>query len=135
MAITFFPRPQHKVFNYKPRYYDERKERLKELYAKYGKQYPGDDKVSAPQAAEDLKDVATYSEVKEVIEGGTAGASRSGSYIPGQYIRSAYRQGTADRLNTETKRSPLRTVIAIITVLAAVLVAYYLSQGLVELVR
>ncbi len=135
MAITFFPRPQHKVFNYKPRYYDERKERLKELYAKYGKQYPGDDKVSAPQAAEDLKDVATYSEVKEVIEGGTAGASRSGSYIPGQYIRSAYRQGTADRLNTETKRSPLRTVIAIITVLAAVLAAYYLSQGLVELIR
>ena len=135
MAITFFPRPQHKVFNYQPRYYDEHKERLKELYAKYGKQYPGDDKVSAPQAAEDLKDVATYSEVKEVIEGGTAGASRSGSYIPGQYIRSAYRQGTADRLNTETRRSPLRTVIAIITVLAAVLAAYYLSQGLVELIR
>ena len=135
MAITFFPRPQHKVFNYQPRYYDEHKERLKELYAKYGKEYPGDGKVSAKEAAEELKDVATYSEVQEIMEGSKAKSSATGNYIPGQYIRSAYRQGTADRLNTETKRSPLRTIIAIITVLAAVLVAYYLSQGLVELVR
>lgn len=135
MAITFFPRPKHKVFNYTPRYYDERKERLKELYDKYGKEYPGDDKVSAQQAAEDLKDVATYSEVRQVMEADGRKASRSGAYVPGQYIRSAYRRDTATRISEEKSHSPLRTVIVCITIIAAVLVAYYLSQGLVQLFR
>ncbi|MBP5506176.1 MAG: hypothetical protein J6X89_08795 [Bacteroidales bacterium] len=137
MAITFFPRPSHKVFNYTPRYYDERKERLKELYAKYGKEYPGDAKASAQQAAEDLKDVATLKEVMEAtepLEGQKQ--NRSGAaYIPGQYIRSAYRKDTAERLSSSKEKSPLRTIIIMITVIAAILVAYYLSQGLVELFR
>ena len=134
MAITFFPRPKHKVFNYTPRYYDERKEQLKDLYAKYGKEYPGDDKVSARQAAEDLKDVATYGEVQEVMEAdGRQTESRSGAYVPGQYIRSAYRQGNSTR---ESKTSsPLRSIVTAVTIIAAIAVAYYLSQGLVQLFR
>lgn len=135
MAITFFPQQKHKVFNYQPRYYDERKERLRELYAKYGKEYPGDKDATAQKAAEDLKDVATYSEVKEVMEASGQKTSRTGSYIPGQYIRSAYRKDTATRLSEEKNHSPLRTIIVLITIVAAVLVAYYLSQGLVELFR
>lgn len=136
MAITFFPQQKHKVFNYQPRYYDERKERLRELYAKYGKKYPGDKDATAQKAAEDLKDVATYSEVKEVMDSAPGrGASRTGSYIPGQYIRSAYRKDTATRRSEEKNHSPLRTIIVLITIVAAVLVAYYLSQGLVELFR
>lgn len=136
MAITFFPRPKHRVFNYQPRYYDERKERLKELYAKYGKEYPGDEKASVQQAAEDLKDVASAAEVREVMDTPGQKQNRSGaSYIPGQYIRSAYRKDTATRISEEKSHSPLRTVIVCITIIAAVLVAYYLSQGLVELFR
>ena len=137
MAITFFPRPKHKVFNYQPRYYDERKERLKELYAKYGKEYPGDEKASAAKAAEDLKDVATPGEVRDVMDA-EAGqkANRSGAtYIPGQYIRSAYRKDTATRINEGKNSSPLRTIIVLVTIIAAILVAYYLSQGLVELFK
>ena len=137
MAITFFPRPKHKVFNYQPRYYDERKERLKELYAKYGKEYPGDEKASAAKAAEDLKDVATPGEVRDVMDA-EAGqkTNRSGAaYIPGQYIRSAYRKDTATRISEGKSNSPLRTIIVMVTIIAAVLVAYYLSQGLVELFR
>ena len=136
MAITFFPRPRHKVFNYTPRYYDERKERLKELYAKYGKEYPGDAKATVQKAAEDLKDVATASEVREVMDAAGQKQNRSGAtYIPGQYIRSAYRKDTATRISEEKSHSPLRTVIVCITIIAAILVAYYLSQGLVELFR
>ena len=137
MAITFFPRPTHKVFNYQPRYYDERKERLKELYAKYGKEYPGDKEASAQKAAEDLKDLATPGEVREVMESEAAQPrNRSGaSYIPGQYIRSAYRKDTATRISEQKGKSPLRTIIVLVTIVAAILVAYYLSQGLVELFR
>ena len=137
MSITFFPRPKHKVFNYTPRYYDERKERLKELYAKYGKEYPGDAKATVQQAAEDLKDVAEASEVRAIMDSTAAPKeNRSGAtYIPGQYIRSAYRKDTATRISEEKGHSPLRTVIVCITIIAAILVAYYLSQGLVELFR
>ena len=137
MAITFFPRPKHRVFNYTPRYYDERKERLKELYAKYGKEYPGDEKASAAKAAEDLKDVATPGEVRDVMEAEAAQkTNRSGAtYIPGQYIRSAYRKDTATRLSEGKSNSPLRTIIVMVTIIADILVAYYLSQGLVELFR
>ena len=131
MAITFFPTPRHRVFNYQPRYYDERKERLREMYAKYGKEYPGDDKASARRAAEDLKDVASNSEVKELL-GETD--PREGKYIPGQYIRHAYRQDTSQRLSSEQK-SPVRVLVTIITVLAAIAAAYYLSQGLVQFFR
>ena len=133
-GFKFWHIPEHRVFHYEPRYYDERKERLKELYAKYGKEYPGDDKVSAQQAADDLKDVATYGEVQEVMEAESSkAASRSGAYVPGQYIRSAYRKGNVER---ESKTSsPLRTIVTAVTILAAIAVAYYLSQGLVQLFR
>ena len=137
MAITFFPRPRHRVFNYTPRYYDERKERLRELYAKYGKEYPGDEKASVAQAAEDLKEVAPASEIRGVMDSTPEQKqNRSGAaYIPGQYIRSAYRKDTATRLSEGKSSSPLRTIIVMVTIVAAVLVAYYLSQGLVELFR
>lgn len=138
MAITFFPRPRHRVFNYTPRYYDERKERLKELYAKYGKEYPGDDKATVQQAARDLKDVATYSEVRQAVEtdGGQHKNASGAFYIPGQYIHSAYRKGTAERMSDKKgDTSPLRTIIIMLTVIAAIAVAFYLSQGLVELLR
>lgn len=42
----FQPRA-HYVFNYKPRYYDERKERLKKLEDKYVKDEDADDDITA----------------------------------------------------------------------------------------
>ena len=89
------------------------------------------------KAAEDLKDVAEASEIRDVMDSTAAPKeNRSGaSYIPGQYIRSAYRKDTATRISEEKSHSPLRTIIVLITIVAAVLVAYYLSQGLVELFR
>jgi len=33
--ISFFKTPEHRVYNYKPRYYDETKEHIKELEEKY----------------------------------------------------------------------------------------------------
>lgn len=137
MAITFFPRPKYRIFNYTPRYWDESKERLKKLYEKYGKEYPGDKAVTAEKATEDLKDVATYSEVKEALQ--SAGPrhiqGRTASYIPGQYIRGAYTKDTATRMDEKKSNKPLHAVIMCATVLAAIAVAYYLSQGLVQLVR
>ena len=110
---------------------------IEELYAKYGKEYPGDYNASAQQAAKDLEHLAAPGEVREVmdIENGKRQNRSGAAYIPGQYIRSAYRKDTATRISEEKTHSPLRTIIVLVTIVAAVLVAYYLSQGLVELFR
>ena len=42
-GFKFWHIPEHRVFHYEPRYYDERKERLEEIYKKYGKTMPGEE--------------------------------------------------------------------------------------------
>ena len=42
-GFKFWHIPEHRVFHYEPRYYDERKERLEEMYKKYGKTMPSEE--------------------------------------------------------------------------------------------
>lgn len=97
IRISFFSTPKHRVFNYKPRYWDESKERLQELEEKYGK---------SPEKPK--------------------------RYIPGSTIRSAYRNGLEGE-RRDTGRGKIRTFLTFATVIAAMLAAYYLAQGLAEL--
>ena len=46
MGISFLPTPKHRVFHYEPRYWNEKEEKMRERYAKYGKEY--DPKVATP---------------------------------------------------------------------------------------
>ncbi len=39
--LTFFKIPEHRVYSYKPRYYDEVKERIQEAEEKYHPKEPG----------------------------------------------------------------------------------------------
>ena len=134
MRISFFPTPEHRVFNYKPRYYDPEKEKLRKIYEKYGKVYPGDEKASAVKAAEDLKDVASYSEVKSILgEDGNAQATAH-KYVPGQYIRGAYKEGL-EASRRQAGNQKVKRIIIFITLAAAFVVAWYLAQGLAELFR
>ena len=97
MRISFFNLPEHRVFNYKPRYYDESKEHIDQLRQKYAKDENGERK-----------------------------------YIPGMSIREAYRKGI------EGERKPagnakLKNVILLVSLLAVFVVAYYVAQGLSDL--
>ncbi|MCF0177062.1 MAG: hypothetical protein HUJ90_00425 [Bacteroidales bacterium] len=114
MKITFFRTPSHRVFHYEPRYYDEREEKMRERYEKYGKDY---DKVNDPYQ------VATPEEME---------AEKERHYIPGKYIHNAYRN-RRENDNRREGSSRFKSFIMILTLAAAVIVAYYLSQGLVEL--
>ena len=114
MAIrfTFFPTPQHKVFHYEPRYYDPRKERLEQLYEKYGKTPEGMKKAEEELAAE-----------KE---------APSKDYVPGSRIRGAFSRSVEESRRAEGNQK-VKKILTLITILAAIVVAYYLSQGLVKL--
>ena len=128
MGISFFPTPSHRVFNYTPRYYSEEKERLRKIYEKYGKPYPGDAQATAERAADDLKDVATYGEVKDILAGKDGGGTAS-NYVPGSYIRGAYKDGLEASRRKAGNQKAKRIIVAL-TVAAAFIVAWYLAQGL-----
>lgn len=134
MRISFFPTPEHRVFNYTPRYYDPEKEKLRKIYEKYGKVYPGDEKASAVKAAEDLKDVASYSEVREILDGNDGAQAEHHAYVPGQYIRGAYKEGL-ENSRRKAGNQKARRIIIFITLAAAFVVAWYLAQGLAEFFR
>lgn len=99
IRIGFFSTPQHRVYNYKPRYYDATKEHVKELEEKYAK--------SGDQTEERR-------------------------YIPGAAIQRAYRDGL-DGMRRESGNKKLKKIIVLVTVLGAMVAAYYLAQGLAEM--
>ncbi len=117
-GIKFWHIPEHRVFHYEPRYYDERKERLEELYKKYGKTMPGEE-IEAMAKKEGLVD------------------ETGRRYIPGMHIRGSFRQTYEEkRLSKEKDNSPMaiaKKVILILTGIAIAFAAYYLSKGFILL--
>lgn len=125
MAIrfSFFPTPEHKVFNYQPRYYDARKERLEQLYEKYGKTPEGMKRAEEELAAE----LAASGDAEP-----DSAHSASSEYVPGSRIRGAFSRSVEQSRRAEGSQK-VKKIITLITILAAIVVAYYLSQGLVKL--
>ncbi len=116
-GFKFWHIPEHRVFHYEPRYYDERKERLEALYKKYGKTMPGE-KIDEMARKEGL-----IEEEKR--------------YIPGMHIRGSFRETSeSKRLSKEKENSPMslvRKLILALTMIALAAAAYYLSKGFVLL--
>ncbi len=117
-GFKFWHIPEHRVFHYEPRYYDERKERLKEMYKKYGKTMP----------SEEIDEMARK---EGLIE------EHQKRYIPGMYIRGSFRETyEAKRLSKEKENSPMSMVkklILALTMIALAAAAYYLSKGFILL--
>ena len=116
-GFKFWHIPEHRVFHYEPRYYDERKERLEALYKKYGKTMPGE-KIDEMARKEGL-----IEEEKR--------------YIPGMHIRGSFLETyESKRLSKEKENSPMslvRKLILALTMIALAAAAYYLSKGFVLL--
>ena len=116
--ITFFSTPEPRQFNYTPRYYDERKERLEELYKKYGRTPEGMRRAEAEAA---LKDAAE----------GTPDHYVPGSLIHGAYAR-ARRNSEEPRART---RSRMKKIMTVVSVLLIIVLAWFLGQGFLHLLR
>ena len=117
-GFKFWHIPEHRVFHYEPRFYDERKERLEEIYKKYGKTMPGEE-IEAMARKEGLID------------------DTGKRYIPGMHIRGSFREAyEAKRLSKEKENSPMSIVkklILALTLIAIAAAAYYLSKGFILL--
>ncbi|MBO4764320.1 MAG: hypothetical protein J5508_01245 [Bacteroidales bacterium] len=117
MGISFLPTPKHRVFHYEPRYWNEKEEKMKERYAKYGKEYdpkaPWEGKASDEAEPKDT-------EVKNHLRDG---------YVPGILIRDAYRNGI-DSNRRKTTNTKVRTIIIIVSLLLAFIAVYYFTMGI-----
>ena len=117
-GFKFWHIPEHRVFHYEPRYYDEKKERLEEIYRKYGKTMPG----------KEIEDMAR----KEGLIG-----EDGRRYIPGMHIRGSFRKTYEEkRLSSEKETSAMSIIKKLILVLTAVALAaaaYLMSKGFVML--
>ena len=115
-GFKFWHIPEHRVFHYEPRYYDERKEKLEELYKKYGKTMPGEE-IDAIAKKEGLTD------------------ETGKRYIPGMHIRGSFRKTYEEkRLSQEKETSPMtivKRIVLILTLIAIAFAAYYLSKGFI----
>ena len=118
-GFKFWHIPEHRVFHYEPRYYDERKEKLEEIYKKYGKTMPG-------------SEIEAMARKEGLIEEDTGRR-----YIPGMHIRGSFRQTYEEkRLSKEKDTSPIsiaKKVILALTMIAIAAAAYYLSKGFILL--
>lgn len=118
-GFKFWHIPEHRVFHYEPRYYDERKEKLEEIYKKYGKTMPG-------------KEIEAMARKEGLIEEDTGKR-----YIPGMHIRGSFRRTYEEkRLSEEKETSTLsivKKIVLALTLVALAAAAYYLSKGFILL--
>lgn len=112
IRINFFNTPEHKVFHYEPMYYDEYKEHVEELRKKYGKD----------KTEDEIKEMAAKDGYVE----------KKSTYVPGMSIRGSFRKGLEENRKQEAN-GKLKTVIRLISLLAAAVVAYYIAQGLASM--
>ncbi len=117
-GFKFWHIPEHRVFHYEPRYYDEKKERLEEIYKKYGKTMPG----------KEIEEMAR----KEGLIG-----EDGRRYIPGMHIRGSFRKTYEEkRLSSEKDNSAMgiiKKLILVLTAVALAAAAYLLSKGFILL--
>lgn len=117
MRLSFFPTPSHRVFQYKPRFYDEKEEQLRKMYEKYGKEYPGDEKKEGVKKAENAEPAQTQKE-----------------YVPGQSIRGSFQRGIQSS-RRQAGNQKLKSIIVVITLVIVFVAAYYMAIGLGELFK
>ena len=90
----FFGNQEHRVFNYRPRYYDPEEERRKQMF--------GD------------------------VDGTNDKKKEDGTYVPGQSIRGAWRDGNYKRTRGAANR--VQTIIGMVTLLLIAAVLIYITK-------
>ncbi len=111
--FNFFGDQEHKVFDYKPMYYDKDKE---ELRRKFG---------SVDGGASAGKGSAAG---KGIVAGKADGGGKEGreGYVPGSYIKGSMRGGNYQKTRSSSNRA--QNIIGIIGLLLVAVVLFYIAK-------
>lgn len=96
--ISFFSTPEHKVFTYKPRYYDPEKERIKQAYEKK--------RLEAMRNGEPVPE-------EEVPE-----------YVPGASLRASFENHRFEQKVSDSSRKGIHTIIMVVSLILAIVIVY-----------
>jgi len=107
LKLSFFKTPKHRVFNYRPLYWDKEKEELQQRVAK-----------AQEERDRELESAGQRESSKE----------REGRYIPGKEIRMNFRRNLY-----ESKRRPnspfFMRIIILLSLLGLMVALYYIAQA------
>ncbi|MDD4655705.1 MAG: hypothetical protein WCR61_08575 [Bacteroidales bacterium] len=110
LRLSFFKTPKHRVFNYQPLYYDERKEELEERIAR---------------AKEEAHSEKWTAENKKLD---TGKVKENPHYIPGKNIRQNFRKSMSE--NRRRPGSPfIMRIIVLLSMIGIMVALYYVAQA------
>lgn len=92
--FNFFGETEHKVFDYKPIYYDKDEEERKQMFG--------------------------------AVDGTRDAEMKKSSYVPGSYIKGAFRDGNYQR--TRGHSSKVQNIIGIISLLLVLIVLFFIAK-------
>lgn len=120
--FNFFGETEHRVFNYKPIYFDPEKEERRRFFGDHGQEGKagGQEEVANRNAAAS----AEAANQDTSVQGKAAGEE---PYTPGKYIQGSFRDGNYQRLRTSSS-TKAQKVIGIVGLVLFFVVMYYIAQ-------
>lgn len=125
LRLSFFRTPKHRVFNYQPLYYDQRKEELEERIAR-AKEEAQSETWAAENAQGKAKGNAEGQ--AEGQKNGTTAIRENPHYVPGKNIRQNFRKSVFE--NRRRPGSPLiMRLIVLLSMIGIMVALYYVAQA------
>ena len=118
--FNFFGETEHRVFNYKPIYFDPEKEERKRFFGDHG-QEDAANREAANRNATASADAANQDAAAQ------GNAAEEESYTPGKYLQGSFRDGNYQRLRTSSS-TKAQKVIGIVGLVLFFVVLYYIAQ-------
>lgn len=123
--FNFFGDQEHKVFDYKPMYYDKDKEELRRKFGRVdGGASAGKTSIGGKEASAGKGSAAGKGNVAGKANGG--GKEGREGYVPGSYIKGSMRGGNYQKTRSSSNRA--QNIIGIIGLLLVAVVLFYIAK-------
>ncbi|MCQ2167022.1 MAG: hypothetical protein MJY49_06320, partial [Bacteroidales bacterium] len=120
--FNFFGETEHRVFNYKPIYFDPEKEERRRFFGDHGQE----GKAGGQEEAAN-RNAAASAEAANQDTSAQGKAAGEEPYTPGKYIQGSFRDGNYQRLRTSSS-TKAQKVIGIVGLVLFFVVLYYIAQ-------
>lgn len=124
--FNFFGETEHRVFNYKPIYFDPEKEERRQFFGDHGHDAAATQEDAANQEAANRNATASADAANQdaAAQGKAAGEE---PYTPGKYLQGSFRDGNYQRLRTSSS-TKAQKIIGIVGLVLFFVVLYYIAQ-------